>query len=174
MIRTRGPAAEVTASVRSAARTLDPASTVSNATVMSAVVASESAPWRFIVQVFSGFAVLAATAAAIGLGAVIALAVVTRRRELAIRAALGANPAQLRSVVLREGIWLTAGGMVLGLVLTVWGGRAIATLLIGVTPQDVVALSGAALLVCATSVLACWWPARHAANTDPAEILRGD
>jgi putative ABC transport system permease protein len=174
MIRTRGPAADVAASARSAARTLDPGSTVSNATVMSAVVASESAPWRFIVQVFSGFAVLAATAAAIGLGAVIALAVATCRRELAIRAALGANRAQLQSAVVREGFWLTVGGMLLGLVLTVWVGQAVAALLIGVTPQDVVALGGAAILVCATSLVACWWPARHAANADPAEILRGD
>ena len=105
-----------------------------------------------------------------GLGAVIALAVATRRRELAIRAALGANRAQLRSAVIREGFWLTAGGTVLGLVLAVAAARAVAALLIGVEPHDAIALGGAAFVVCATSLAACWWPARKAANANPMEI----
>ncbi len=172
MVRTDAPAADVVASIRGAARALDSAASVSNATVMSGVVANESAPWRFMVRVFTAFALLAATAAAVGLGAVIALAVATRRRELAIRAALGANRAQLRSAVIGEGFWLTAGGTVLGLVLAVAAARAVAALLIGVEPHDAIALGGAAFVVCATSLAACWWPARKAANANPMEILR--
>jgi ABC-type antimicrobial peptide transport system permease subunit len=174
MVRTRTPAAAVASSIRAAAQSLDSGASVSKATVMAQVVANESAPWRFIVQVFAGFAVLAAIAAAIGLGAVIALAVATRRRELAIRAALGANRVQLRSAVLREGLWLTGTGAVLGLLLTLWAGQAIAALLVGVAPEDPVVLSGATMLVCATSFLACWWPARSAANTNPVEALRSE
>jgi putative ABC transport system permease protein len=174
MVRTRGPAADVVASIRGVARTLDATSTVSDATVMSGVVANESAPWRFMVQVFVAFGALAAFAAATGLGAVIALAVATRRRELAIRAALGASRGQLRSAVIREGVWLTAGGTLVGLVLAVWAGHAVAALLIGVEPHDAIALGGAALLVSATAVLACWWPARLAANANPMELLRAE
>ncbi len=174
MVRSRAPAASVASSIRAAAQTLDSAAGVSEATVMAQVVANESAPWRFIVHVFAGFAVLAATAAGIGLGAVVALAVATRRRELAIRAALGANRVQLRSAVLREGLWLTVTGAALGLILTLWGGQAVAALLVGVTPDDPVALSGATILVCLTSLLACWWPARGAANADPVEALRSE
>jgi len=174
MVRTRGPAADVVAAIRGVARTLDAASTVSDATVMSGVVAKESAPWRFMVQVFVAFGALAAFAAATGLGAVIALAVATRRRELAIRAALGASRGQLRSAVIREGVWLTAGGTVVGLLLAVWVGHAVAALLIGVEPHDAIALGAAALLVCATAVLACWWSACQAGNANPMELLRGD
>ena len=174
MVRTRVPAASVVASIRSVARAIDSGSSVSDAAVMSGIVANESAPWRFIVQVFVAFAALAAAAAAIGLGAVIALAVATRRRELAIRAALGATRAQLRSAVIREGVWLTIAGIVLGLVLALWSGQAVAALLIGVTSRDIVALGGAAALVCVTSVIACWWPGRAAANANPIEVLRAE
>ena len=82
---------------------------------MADVVASESAPWRFVVRVFLAFATLAALLSAIGLGTVIALAVSTRRRELAIRAALGADRRRLRAVVMKEGTRLVGVGVLLGL-----------------------------------------------------------
>jgi putative ABC transport system permease protein len=174
MVRARGNPADVTAAIRDAARALDSAASVSDATIMSDVVASESAPWRFMVQVFTGFAALAVTAAAIGLGAVITLAVATRRRELAIRAALGADRARLRSAVINEGLWLVACGTALGLVLAVALGRAVGALLVGVEPHDAIALGGAATLVSATGLVACWWPAQRAADTNPMDTLRAD
>lgn len=174
MVRTTAPPADIVASIRATARSIDSAAVVSDATVMSSVVASESAPWRFMVQVFIGFAILAAAAAAIGLGAVIALAVATRRQELAIRAALGATRRQLRSTVLREGFWLTVAGTIAGLVLALWGSQAVAALLIGVAPGDGIALGSATLVVSATSLVACWWPSREAARADPIDALRSE
>ena len=88
---------------------------VTGAVAMADIVAAESAPWRFVVRVFLAFASLAALLAAIGLGTVIALAVSTRRRELAIRAALGADRRRLRAVVMKEGTILVGAGVLTGL-----------------------------------------------------------
>jgi ABC-type antimicrobial peptide transport system permease subunit len=174
MIRSRAHPAAVVASVRAAAREVDPHAAVSEATIMSDVVAAESAPWRFLIRVFVAFAALAATLAAIGVGAVIALAVATRRRELAIRAALGAGRGRLRAVVLREGFLLVAIGSGLGLLGALALGRGVAHLLVGVVPHDPLALGAATCVAAAAGVLASWVPARRAAAVDPIEALRAE
>jgi putative ABC transport system permease protein len=141
---------------------------------MTEVVAHESAPWRFLVRMFVAFAAVAGGLAAIGLGGVVALSVASRRRELAIRAALGADRTRLRGVVLREGVALAAGGMCLGLVGAVVLGRAVSHLLVGVAASDPMSLAAAAIAAAAITLAASWWPARRAASTDPAEVLRTD
>ena len=174
MVRTRGNPAAVVASVRAAALDIDPNAGISEAAIMSDVVAAESAPWRFLMRVFTMFAALAAGLAAIGLGAVIALTVAARRRELAIRAALGANGARLRALVLREGASLVAVGIALGLLGAVGLGRAVEHVLVGVAPHDAIALSSAACLAATAGLLASWLPARRAADVDPLEALRAE
>ena len=82
MVRTSGDTATAVDSVRAAVREADPSAAVSEATVMSDAVAAESAPWRFLTQVFLGFASLAALLATVGLGAIVAIEVTARRREL--------------------------------------------------------------------------------------------
>jgi predicted lysophospholipase L1 biosynthesis ABC-type transport system permease subunit len=174
MVRARGNPADVVASVRAAAREIDSAAAVSDVTLMLDVVAAESAPWRFLMRIFTGFAALAAVLAAVGLGAVITLAVAERRRELAIRAALGAGRRQLRGIVLRESGLLTSVGICVGLLGAVVLGRAVAHLLVGVVPHDPLALSAAAALCGAAAALASWMPARRAADTNPIEALRAE
>jgi putative ABC transport system permease protein len=174
MIRSRADPADVVRSVSAAARELDPNAGVSDAAIMTEVVKAESAPWRFLVQVFLAFAALSATLAAIGLGAVVALAVASRRRELAIRAALGADRARLRAVMLQEGLALVVVGIALGVLGALALGRAVAHVLVGVRPHDPVALSGAAVVEAALAVLASWVPARRAAGVDPIEALRSE
>jgi ABC-type antimicrobial peptide transport system permease subunit len=174
MVRARSNPADVVASIRAVAREIDSAATVSEATLMSDVVAAESAPWRFLMRIFTGFAALAAVLAAVGLGAVITLAVAERRRELAIRAALGAGRRQLRRVVLRESGILAGVGICMGLLGALALGRAVAHLLVGIGPHDPLALSGAALVCAAAAALASWVPARRAADADPIEALRAE
>jgi putative ABC transport system permease protein len=174
MVRARGNPADVIASVRAVAREVDSAAVVSDATLMRDVVAAESAPWRFLMRIFTGFAALAAVLAAVGLGAVITLAVAERRRELAIRAALGAGRRQLRGVVLRESGLLTSVGIGVGLLGALALGRSVAHLLVGVVPHDPLALSAAAALCAAAAALASWMPARRAADADPIEALRSE
>ena len=172
MVRASGRPADVFAAVRAAVGQVDPKTMLADDTVMADVVAAESAPWRFLMRVFVSFAVLAATLAAVGLGAVIALAVTTRRRELAIRAALGATQGRLRALVLREGFVLVIGGLALGLAGAIMLGRVVTHLLIGIRPYDPVSLGAAAGVSVLGGLLAMWLPARRAARAHPMEALK--
>jgi predicted permease len=174
MIRSRGSPAGIVAAVRAAAREIDSAAGVSDAAIMSEVVAAESAPWRFLMRVFVSFAALAGVLASIGLSAVIALTVAVRRRELAIRAALGADRARLQVIVLREGVLLVGMGVGLGLLGAFALGRAVAHLLVGVVPHDPLALGIATFVSAGAGLVASAVPARRAADADPLEALRAE
>ncbi len=175
MVRTDGDiAGRALPAIRAAARDVDPDVQVAEAAAMSEVVAAESAPWRFLMRVFMAFATLAACLATVGLAAVVALTVTARRRELAIRAALGADGGRLRRLVLREAGALVAAGVAAGLFGAWTLGRAVAHILIGTAPADVLALGTATAVAAAAGLLAIWGPARRAAATDPAEVLRTD
>ena len=146
MVRATRRGGRLAASVRAAAIAVDPRASVADAGAMADIVAAESAPWRFVVRVFLAFATLAALLSAIGLGTVIALAVSTRRRELAIRAALGADRRRLRAVVMKEGTLLVGLGVLPGWPCALALGRAVAAVLVGVQPHDPIALLTAATL----------------------------
>jgi predicted permease len=174
MVRAHGKAAGLIAPVRAATMAVDPRGSLADAGVMADIVAAESAPWRFVVRVFLAFATLAAMLSAIGLGTVIALAVSTRRRELAIRAALGADRRRLRAVVMKEGTLLVGLGVAAGLAGALVLGRVVAAVLVGVRPHDPIALLTAATLALSVGLIACWWPSRRAASADPVEALRAE
>jgi ABC-type antimicrobial peptide transport system permease subunit len=108
----------------------------------------------------------------VGLYSVIAYAVTQRTREIGIRAALGARPAQLAGAFVRSGLWLTliglAGGIAAALALT----RLMTSLLFGVSPFDPLTYLGVATALIATTCLASYIPARRAMQVDPAITLR--
>ena len=174
MVRTDGISAGVVDGVRAAARTIDPDAQVSDATAMRAVVDAESAPWRFLMRVFIAFASLAATLAAVGLAAVVAMTVAARRRELAIRAALGADRRRLRGVIFGEAVWLVGAGVGLGICGALALGRGVAHVLIGVGAYDAPAIVSAAVVAGLVGLLASWLPARRAADADPLEAMRAE
>ena len=174
MVRTRGDMADLAAAVRAAARAIDPNATVGEVVAMRTVVDAESAPWRFLMRVFVAFALVAAALATVGLGSVIALAVSARRRELAIRAALGADAKRLRGLVVRETSILTAGGVGLGILGALALGRGVAPVLIGVPPDDPWALVAVAAIAAVAGLVTAWLPARRAARADPLEALRAE
>jgi len=95
-----------------------------------------------------------------------------RRRELAIRQALGASPAALGGLVLREGLSLAAWGTAFGLVAAGAAVRLLRSQLFGVDPLDPVTFAAIPLVLVAAVLAASWIPARRAASTDPAESLR--
>jgi predicted permease len=133
---------------------------------------------RFTVQTYGGIGVFGLVLAAIGLAGITAYAVAQRRKEIAIRTALGASRAQVLSLVLREGAALVSVGTVLGFL----GAIAMAKILSALTNIFVEALSvgtddlrllvGAPFLLAAVAMLACYVPARRAANIDPLRALR--
>ena len=128
----------------------------------------------FSVVLFGGFAALALLLAAVGLYGVMAQMVARRRRELAIRMALGANRGQVLNRVFREAFVLAATGIVLGVVASAIEVRALTGLLYEVSPENagIFALSSTVLLL--TALLASWNPARSAAKVDPMQALRSE
>jgi len=122
-----------------------------------------------MVSLFAGFAFLLATT---GLYASVTYSFAQRRLELAIRAALGATPAKLLTLIFIEASSLIVPGVVLGSTLGLVGSRALKTLLFGVRSDDLSALGIVAALMVTTSMLACWLPMRGALKLDPMQSLR--
>lgn len=131
-------------------------------------------PWTMGTRLLGLFSALALFVSAIGMFAAFAHAIADRRREMAIRLAIGARPSSVRALVLREALTIAAGGVVLGLLVTVMAGRGIQSLLFGTTPADpiVLAFAGGAMLLVAA--FATFLPAREAARSDPSVLLRSE
>jgi ABC-type antimicrobial peptide transport system permease subunit len=93
---------------------------------------------------------------------------------MGIRIALGAQASQVRWLVVRQGLALTAGGLMIGGALALFGTRVMTKLLFNVAPNDPATLVGVIVLLSATSVLAAWIPALKASRADPSVALRAD
>jgi putative ABC transport system permease protein len=117
---------------------------------------------------------LAMILATIGLFGVMYFSVSQRTREFGIRAALGATPGRVMSVVLREGLRLALPGVVLGGVAAYLGARLLARALFGVTPADPVTFAATAAIEITVTLAACALPAYHATKADPVVALRAD
>jgi hypothetical protein len=172
LIRTTGPAEPVIARVRAIARELDPGVHLGEVVLMSDVLARESAPWRFAMRVLVFFGGLAAALATIGLIGIVWLVVVMRRRELGIRAALGASPNQLRAHVLRDALWTTSAATIVGVLGALAVGRVLEGFLVGTSAHDPLSLAGAAAVTVCAGGIGCLLAAQGAARTGPSEALR--
>ena len=117
------------------------------------------------------FATLALALAAIGLYGVLSYSVTLRRRELGIRAALGASRRDLLALVVRQGLIATGAGLAVGLGLAVVAARLMRTLLFGIEPMDVPSFAASAGLLLVVALAACLVPARRAAASDPRHTL---
>jgi putative ABC transport system permease protein len=118
------------------------------------------------------FVVVAVLIAGLGVFGVMSHAVTERRRELGVRVALGALPRQVAGLVMRRAALLTIAGAAVGLTAAWWIARLTTSLLIATDVHDGRVFVGAATTMIVTGVLAAWWPARRAARTDPAAVLR--
>ena len=129
-------------------------------------------PVHFISTLLALFAVGSLTIAAIGQYAVIAFDMRRRTRDFGVRMALGASSRQILRGVVQEGLRWTAIGLAIGLVLSLGVGRALRSVLFGVTPTDTRTYLGVFGVLFAASLLACYLPARRAARIDPMQALR--
>jgi len=139
----------------------------------SKISASVSEP-RFTALVLGAFSGLALTLAATGLYGVLSYTVAQRRREIGLRAALGATRVELMAMVLREGLGVTAVGLALGVAVAALAMRATANVLFRVAPLDTVAFSMAPLLLVVVAFAACLLPAWRAATIDPVAALSAE
>jgi putative ABC transport system permease protein len=129
-------------------------------------------PWRMGTALLLLFSCLALIVSAVGLYAAFAHAVGERRREMAIRIAIGAVPRGVLLMILREAAALAAVGVVFGCVIAAVGGRWIQAMLFRTTATDPIVLGGASIAMLIVAITAVFLPARHAASADPNTLLR--
>ena len=160
--------------LRTSVGELDPNIPVSDVSTMDGVVASSMARPRFAAILLTAFAAVAMLLGAIGIYGVIAYAVSQRTREIGVRMALGASPADALWMVVRRGAWLTAVGLAVGTGVALGATRMLAGLLYGVSPSDPATFAAVAAALAAVAVIACYIPARRATQVDPTVALRAD
>jgi predicted permease len=172
VLRGHGAAETLVTIVREEVRRLDPRLPLAKVRTLDSLLAEATARVRVLRRLMSGFAGLATLLAAIGLFGALSYVVARRRYELAICLSLGALPTRLGWKILREGMGLVLVGLLLGGGLALWLGRFMGSLLFGVSTVDPAAFTGAASLLAAVALLACYLPARRATQVDPAETFR--
>jgi putative ABC transport system permease protein len=123
-------------------------------------------------QLLAGFSIVGSVLTLVGIYGVLSLSVASRRRELAIRSAVGAAQTDIRNLVFGEGFRLIAGGIIAGVAAALLLSRVLRTFLYGVEPTDPLTLIVVGLLFSIVALLACWGPTRRAAKVDPLEALR--
>ena len=176
MVRTaaRLDPAAIAPAVRDTIWDLDPALPLHSVQTLDGLYAQSRSRQRFAMQLAGGFAALALVLAAIGLYGVVACSVTERRREIGVRLALGARPATIAGLLLRQSVILVAAGTAIGVVMGFWAMTALQSLLFDVPPRDPAAFLAASLLLLIVGAAASWLPARRAARLDPAEVLRAE
>ena len=158
--------------IRGRVQALDPDTPVYAVSTMSENIFKRMGALRLINFLLSAFSVIALLLAAIGTYGVMSVSVNSRAPEFAIRQALGAEPRNLLVSVLKQGLVLAAIGIVFGLIGS-WGiTRAISSQLFGVSTTDPLVFVLTSGILVAVALLASFLPARRAAQTDPAVVLR--
>ena len=174
LARTAGDAAPVLSAMRREILSLEPNAVFLDNQTMEAQVDMRLMPARLAAQIASAVGLVATGLAAIGLYGVIAYSVTRRTREIGIRMALGAAPGGVVSMVMRQGLTVSAIGLVLGAALAYLAAQALASGLYGVSALDPVAWSGAAGALLLSAALANYVPARRASLVDPSVALRSE
>ena len=162
------------AAIRRVVSDVDPALPVLDQQTMDAAMATSLFPQRIALWVTGTLGLVALLLAIIGIYGVVAYSVAQRTREIGVRVALGAASRTILGLVLRQGLTLVAGGIVVGALAALAITRVLRDLLYGVPPTDVVAFAGAAALLGVAALLASWLPARRATRVDPVIALRSE
>jgi putative ABC transport system permease protein len=172
--RTRTSADEVGRLVREAVRQLDPELAVANVRTVHELVEESVAGDKFRTTLLALFASLALVLAAVGIYGVMTYAVGRRSREIGIRLALGARAGEIHRLVLREGLAVAGLGIAIGLLASAALTRAVSKLLFEVSATDAATFIAVPALLLAIAALACFVPARRAAQVDPSVTMRAD
>ena len=172
VIRTEGRPVDWVGAVRGAVRSVDPNVPVAEVETLTEVVSLASSRTRFSLVLLGAFAGIALILAAVGLFGVMAYSVTQRTQEIGVRMALGAKPAGIVGMVLRDGMTLALTGLAAGAVAAIGLTKFIATQLYGVKPSDPWSFALALGLLLAVATLAAYLPARRASKVDPMVALR--
>ena len=174
VIRTAGEPMAVLPAVKRELKQLNPSLAMTQVRTLENVFDDSLAKQRFSMTLLTIFAGLALLLAVVGLYGVIALSVGRRTREIGVRMALGARPADVIRLVVGEGLRMTTIGIVAGLIGAFAMNRSLNAMLFGVTVTDFPVYAGAAMSVLIVTLLATFIPARRATLVDPTSALRAD
>jgi predicted permease len=172
VVRTEGdPLADV-AAVRSALRSLDRELPMADVRTMNEIAGAALAERRFALWLCEAFAVLAIALAGVGVYAMLSYSVEQRRREIGIRMALGATRSTVLGMVFASALRIGLVGAVAGMALAPAAGRALSSVLYGVSPRDVMTMIAAGSAIVAMALLGCVAPGWAAVRNDPGAALR--
>jgi predicted permease len=174
VVRTDGAPEALAPSLLRVLRDLDPGLPLPEPRTLEQEVHRAMIDRELRLALVGAFALVAVALAVAGLVGALSCTVTERRREMAIRAVLGATPRSAMARVLIDGAVLAVAGLAIGLAASVALGRSIATLLYGVSPFDPWTFGGVAGAVGLVVALAAWLPARRAARVQPLELLRSE
>ena len=174
VVRARGDATSLVPAIRSAIWSVDKDQPIVRVATMDSLVAASEAERRFALMLFAAFGIAALVLVASGIYGVLSGSVTERVREIGVRLALGASPTNILRLILRQGMTLTALGVVIGLAGAVLASRAVVTLLFGISRLDPMTYLAVVALLTGVSTVACWMPAWRAARVDPAITLRAE
>lgn len=174
VIRAEGTDATLVDAVQEAVWSVDPDLPVYDIHTMEEVLRMRVAGFRLIAQLMGTFGVASLVLGAVGIYGITAYAVGQRTREIGIRLAMGADRAGVVAMVLREGLLRVGVGLGLGLVLAFLLSRAMAGLLVGVSPSDPLTFGVVTATLAAVSLLGSWIPAHRASRVDPVNALSSE
>ncbi len=172
VIRTAADPRSIMAAVQRELHAVDPTAAVESPKTLEQIRGDSLASRTFAMQLLVGFSLVGSVLTLVGIYGVLSLSVASRRRELAIRTAVGAGRQDIRNLVFAEGFRLIAGGVLAGIAAAIVLSRVLRSFLFEVEPGDPVTLIGVGLLFVSVALLACWVPVRRAAKVDPLEALR--
>jgi putative ABC transport system permease protein len=174
VVRAAADPRAVASSVQRELRAVDPTAAIEKLQTLEQIRDDSQAARAFAMQLLVGFALVASALTLIGIYGVLSLSVAARRREIAIRTAVGAERRDILKLVFGEGLRLIGGGVVGGIVAALFLAQFLKAFLFGVQPTDPLILTVVGVMFVGVSLLACWVPARRATKVDPLEALRDD
>jgi putative ABC transport system permease protein len=172
VVRTQADPATTATAIRDAIWDVDRNQPISSVEPLDNIISIMNAGERLVSRLMVFFGVLAMFLAAIGIYGVMSNLVSQRTHEIGIRTALGATPAQVLRMVLRQGFSLALLGVAIGLICAIGAARALTSELYQVPPNDPVTFIAVPILFVIVALAACWIPARRAAKVDPVIALR--
>jgi putative ABC transport system permease protein len=171
-VRGDGDPAALGTAIRDAVRAVDPSVTVWRMRTMASMLDEHVAPRRLAMVLVQGFALAALALALIGIYGVLSYTVSQRVPEIGVRMALGASPAEILRMTIRDGLRLAIPGILLGVAIALAATRMARAVLFNVSPTDPASYAVVTMSVMLVALLACYLPARRAARVDPLSAIR--
>jgi putative ABC transport system permease protein len=164
----------VFSAIRDAVREVNPNLLLSRVGTLDEIVARSMARTSFVLTLLAIAASVAVLLGLVGVYGVLAFVVALRRREFGIRMALGARAEDVMRLIVRRGLVVATGGVIIGLAAAVAVTRLISSLLFGVQPLDPLTFGAVSIVLVAVALLASYLPARKATRVDPAGVMRSE